>query len=272
MKRERAISGKSNDQMYVELSADPAADPDDRTQWAIANPSFPHRTPLESMLRMRENIPDDESWLREAMGIWPVQGGGVISTELWSSLKDVHSQPTDPVSFGLYVNRDQTQAAIGVAGYRADGKIHIGVVPAATGAQATSLPGTKWIPSRISELVAKWKPCAVVIDARSEAGSLIEDIHAAGVEVTTTNAVQMANACGRFLAAAKEDELRHHGSPALQASVCGGKKRDLADAWAWDRKDATSDITQLVAVTLALHGLLAHGRTPTLEVWDPLWT
>ncbi|QRZ10089.1 terminase [Mycolicibacterium austroafricanum] len=260
------------DQLYVELSADPSADPDDREQWRKANVSFPYRTPLESMLRMRENIPDDESWLREAMGIWPVHGGGLISPEMWSELKDVHSKPEDPVSFGVYVNFDQSQAAIGVAGYRADGKIHVGVVPAATGESATSLPGTGWIAGRVKELAEKWSPCATVIDARSEAGALIEDVQALGVEVATTTAVAMANACGRFLAAVKEDELRHDGSPFLQASVCAGKKRDLADAWAWDRKDRTSDITQLVAVTLALHGLIANGRQPGVDVWEPFWT
>ena len=44
------------------------------------------------------------------------------------------------------------------------------------------------------------------------------------------------------------------------------------DSWAWDRKDRSSDITQLVAVTLALHGLIEHGRPVTVEVWEPLWT
>ena len=267
-KREQAVSGKAKHQMYVELSADPDADLDDRKQWAKANPSFPARTPLESMLRMRENIPDDESWSREALGIWPVVGGGVISPERWAALKDTHSVPNDPVSFGLYVNRGQTQAAIGVAGYRADGKIHVGVIPAVSGSDVTSLPGLGWIPARVKELVDKWKPCALVIDHRSEAGGLIEDIAALGVEVQTTNAVQMANACSRFVSAVNEDELRHQGSAALAASVCAGKKRDLADAWAWDRKDAASDITQLVAVTLALHGLMVHGRQAPIEVWS----
>jgi hypothetical protein len=34
------------------------------------NPSYPHRTPLESMLRLRENLPSDDAWNREALGIW----------------------------------------------------------------------------------------------------------------------------------------------------------------------------------------------------------
>ncbi len=32
--------------MYIECTADEDAEPDDREQWAIANPSYPHRTPF----------------------------------------------------------------------------------------------------------------------------------------------------------------------------------------------------------------------------------
>jgi len=271
-KRQRAIDGKTVDQVYIELSAADDADPFDASTYAFFNPSFPHRTPLEAMQRMLDNLPDEESVRREMQGIWPIAGSALISEAMWNALSDSASEPVDPVSFGVYLNRDQTHAAIGVAGYRGDGKIHVGVVPAASGQGVTTLPGTGWIAPRVQELAAKWKPCSVVIDARSEAGALIEDIQALGVDVETTNSVQMSNACGRFLAAVKEDELRHNGSSALRASVCSGKKRALADAWAWDRKDTSSDITQLVAVTLALNGLLMHGRAPTVEVWEPLWT
>ncbi len=271
-KREQAISGESTDAMYVEIAADPDADPDDQSQWPVMNPSYPLRTPLESMLRMRSNIPDDESWRREAMGIWPVFGGGLISAEAWSALTDKQSAPTDPVAFGVYVNRMQTAAAVAVAGYRDDGKIHVGVVPAVTDGKAFFLPGTAWIPGRVQELVDRWKPCATVIDEHSAAGALIEDVCALGVEVEKTNATKMANACQRFYAAVNEDEIRHHGDLTLQASVTAGKPRDLLDGWAWDRKDKNSDITQLVAVTLALHGLITFGRQPSVDVWEPFWT
>lgn len=272
-KRDRALAGKSKDQVYIELSGDPDDDPYDASTYPSFNPSFPHRTPLEAMQRMLENIPNEDSINREMKGIWPSSTAGVIAPEQWAALKDAESEPADPVSFGVYVNRGQARAAIAVAGYRADGKIHVGIVPAQSGTpDVTTLPGISWIPGRVAELVEKWKPCATVIDERSEAGALIEDIGALGVEIETTSAGKMANACVRFLAAVNEDEIRHRGAKELQVSVCAGRKRDLADSWAWDRKDKTSDITQLVAVTLALHGLLAFGRKPSAQVWSPVWT
>ncbi len=283
-KRNKALKGKPagevvmtrGDQVYVEFSADPGTEPDDEEQYPIMNPSFPHRTPIESMQRMRENIPDDDAWNREARGIWPDAGGGLITAEVWAGLVDKDSEPVDPVAFGVYVNKDRTRAAIGVAAYRSDGLVHVGIVPAAHGKPDESLPGTSWIPARVKELADRWGPCAVVIDAQNSAASLITAIEELGVLVTKTGASDMANACGSFYDFAvgaelgpdgKLGKLRHQGSSALTASVTAAKRRDLMDKFAWDRKDPGSDITQLVAVTLALHGLIEHGRPQTTEVW-----
>jgi hypothetical protein len=265
-KRQKAIDGKTTDALYVEISGEPGTDPEDESKWPTFNPSYPLRTPRESMLRMLENIPNVDSREREMMGIWPVRGGGLISPDQWSALADGKSEPKDPVSFGVYVSRSGS-AAIGVAGYRADGKIHVGVVPQIAGSRDGTMPGLGWIPPRIKELRDKWKPCAVVIDERSEAGALIEDIQALNVTIETTTATKMASACVKFLAAVDEGQLRHRGTAELQASVCAGKPRDLLDSWAWDRKDRNSDITQLVAVTLALHGLMVNGR-PSRSVYE----
>lgn len=283
-KRDKALKGKpagevvwtQGNQVYIEFSADADTEPDDPAQFPIMNPSFPHRTPIESIERMRENIPDDDAWNREARGIWPKAGGGVITPEVWKSLTDNDSTPIDPVSFGVYVNKDRTRAAIGVAAYRSDGLVHVGIVPAAHGKPEESLPGTSWIPARVKELVDRWGPCATVIDAQNAAASLITEIEGLGVFVVTSGASDMANACGSFYDFATEKDLgpdgkpgklRHQGSAALAASVTAAKRRDLMDKFAWDRKDPGSDITQLVAVTLALHGLIEHGRPQQTEVW-----
>mgnify|MGYP006189918149 CR=1 FL=1 len=67
-RRAKALDGKAENMVYVEFSADEDADPDDREQWAKANPSYPSRTPDESMERMRENLTDESSFKREALG------------------------------------------------------------------------------------------------------------------------------------------------------------------------------------------------------------
>ena len=68
--RQEALDGDSDGTLYVELSADRGADLLDRDQWRKANPSFPHRTTERAMLRLRKKLKNDDSWRREALGIW----------------------------------------------------------------------------------------------------------------------------------------------------------------------------------------------------------
>src|SRR5699024_9079040 len=69
-RREAALSGDDEDTLYVEMSADRDANPDDREQWKKANPSFPHRTSETAILRMRKLLGSVDSFLREGLGVW----------------------------------------------------------------------------------------------------------------------------------------------------------------------------------------------------------
>lgn len=269
-----APEGVCEDDECTHFPGFPGCAMDKREFVQMANPAAGRRISWEYLAAERQSLPPGE-YGRERLG-WhdkpDVAEGPLIPPELWAGLEDAKSTPVDPVSFGVYVNRDRTQAAIGVAAYRSDGLVHVGIVPAAQGKTVESLPGTGWIPGRVQELAERWRPCATVIDDKSAAASLITAIEESGVEVVTTTATDMAKACGNFYEFVTEKKLRHVGSPHLAASVAAGRRRDLMDSWAWDRKDRSSDITQLVAVTLALHGLIEHGRPVAVEVWEPFWT
>lgn len=245
----------------------------------MANPALERRITVDYILAEREALPPEE-FGRERLG-WHDKPDSateaLIKPDQWKALEDPLSEPLDPVAFGVYVKLDRTASAIGVVGRRADGKFHVGIVPAVRGKSIDSLPGTAWIPDRIKELAAQWKPCAVVIDGHSAAASLITTIEGLGVEVVKSNATDLAKACGLFYDAVMAEpdsaaSLRHRAATPLARSVTSAKKRDLSDAWAWDRKDKDSDITQLMAVTLAMHGLIEFGNQPTVEVWEPFWT
>lgn len=245
----------------------------------MANPALERRITVDYILAEREALPPEE-FGRERLG-WHDKPDSateaLIKPDQWKALEDPLSEPLDPVAFGVYVKLDRTASAIGVVGRRADGKFHVGIVPAVRGKSIDSLPGTAWIPDRIKELAAQWKPCAVVIDGHSAAASLITTIEGLGVEVVKSNATDLAKACGLFYDAVMAEpdsaaSLRHRAATPLTRSVTSAKKRDLSDAWAWDRKDKDSDITQLMAVTLAMHGLIEFGNQPTVEVWEPFWT
>lgn len=241
-----------------------------------ANPALERRISIDYIRNERRTLatkPDEYG--RERAGWWDKPDAGaeaLIKPDRWNELADPLSEPLDPVAFGVYVKLDRTVSAIGVCGRRADGKLHVGVVPAVRAKSIDSLPGTAWIPDRVKELVDEWKPCAVVIDGHSAAASLITTIEGQGVEVVPSNATDLAKACGALYDAVTADpeseaSLRHRGATPLTRAAISAKRRDLSDAWAWDRKDKDSDITQLMAVTLALHGLIEHGTPEEVEVW-----
>lgn len=163
----------------------------------------------------------------------------------------------DPVCFGVDVSPDRAWAAVGVAGLRADGSRHVELVEYRR--------GTSWVVERVAELVAKWRPAAVVVDAGSPAGSLLADLQSARVDVVLTSTRDYAQACGGFFDAVDGGFVRHRGQAELDEAVLGAQRRPLGDAWAWARKASTSvDISPLVAVTLA------HWATRSVQVSTPM--
>jgi hypothetical protein len=241
-----------------------------------SNPALGRRITVEYLRNERRELTPDE-YGRERAGWWDKPEGvdePLINAEMWKALEDPLSEPLDPVSFGVYVSSDRTSSAIGVVGRRADGKYHCGIVPAVRGKKIDSLPGTLWIPERLKELKDEWQPCAVVVQTHSGASSLVNAIEEAGIEVTTSNSADLVAACGNFYDAVKPDDagvthMRHRGAGPLFRSVTGAKKRELTatDNWVWDRRDKNSNITQLMAVTLALHGLTPAPYDVLESVW-----
>lgn len=245
--RTDALAGTSEGVVYVEFSADKNADMDDRQAWRQANPSYPKRTPTRAMLRLRKLL-SDEDFAREALGMWGYASThAVIDPDLWLSLGDERSEIDGPQAFAVDVSPDRSKASIAVAGSRADGLLHVEYIPSAA-------KGVGWVVDRLVELAEKWSPVAVVIDNAGPAASLIPEIEKRGVEVTTTSVREMGQACGAFYDAAVEKRLRHRKQPSLNAALGSARKRPLGDAWAWHRRDPSTDITPLVAATLALHG------------------
>jgi len=119
--------------------------------------------------------------------------------------------------------------------------------------------GTRWIVAWFAERKDRG---VVVIDGNSPAMALLPELQQAKVKTLVTGARDMATACGGLYdAAMTEGELTHFDQPALNTALASARKRPIgeAGAWGWARKD-TTDITPLVAVTLARHGLMTGKR------------
>lgn len=271
-KRQRALSGEVSGMFYVEMGADPAADIDDREQWAKANPSFPLRTPVESMLRMRENIPDDDSWRREALGIWDIAAAtGVIPGPSWQDREDAESVARESLALGVEVGPDLAWASVALAGQRSDEDWHFEL----DDDQHTRGRGTAWLVPHLQYLTTSNPSIrSVVVDVAGPVSALLEKrndryfFKGTDLEATPVKVAELGAGCANVLDGIVTGWLHHIGQPQFTAAALSAGKRPLGDTgmWVWSRKMADSDITPIQAGTLALIGARAqiqNVRKPT---------
>lgn len=251
----RGRAGGDSSLAYFEWSAGDDDPHDEPETWAKANPALGLRISQEHIAREMAAMEFTE-FARERLGIgtYPAEGGdlwSVIDEETWLGLADQSSELLDPVTFAIDVAPDRSMATIAAAGTRADGKGHIEIVDHDA--------GTGWVVGRIQELHKRWRPKAIGIDPGGPAGSLVASLESAGVELYKIATRDLAQACGGFYDAATSDGFRHRGQLELSAAVRGARKRGLGDAWAWSRRDASVNLSPLVAGTIAFHAHKAVG-------------
>lgn len=246
MMRQDALAGESDNTVYIEFSADRDAKLDDREQLAKANPSYPHRTNERAIRRMRKAL-DDDSFRREALGIWDEVSvhQAIITDPQWRELID--AGPGDDVApDGLAVDMSHGMA-ISVGACWIEGEsAHVEEVWAGTDVAAA----IDWI------AMVAGRRIPVVIDDMSPAAQMIPGLKARRVNVIRSTARYMAKGCLLFETRGKAAgrRLTHAGQGAVTSALQGARKRPIADAggWGYDRRDSTAVIHPIVAVTLAL--------------------
>jgi hypothetical protein len=247
--RAEALAGSSEGVCYVEFSADDDADLDDRASWRQANPSYPHRTPARAILRLRKLLSNDDDFAREALGIW---GGTasqqVIPRDTWDEREDVMSIPVDAFALAVGVSPDRSSASVSLGGLRKDGKWHVEL--------DQQKNGVGWVADYVADRCRTnaGRIRAVVVNGSSPAASVVEDLLARRIKVTTMDAKQVAESFGRFYDGVMDGSVVHTGQPQVTAALAVARKRELAGGSAWSQKNSASDITPVEACTFALWG------------------
>lgn len=238
--------------IWRSFSADPkTVDPDSKESRAQANPAYNIRI-FDPIIDVERKRMSEVEFLRERMGIWDdTKTEAVINLDRWKESGDVLSEVIDPVCFAIDIPPDSSFTSVAVAGRRSDGRVHVEVVKRSR--------GTGWVVDYIEEMVEKWKPTEVVLDAIGPAGDLLPSFATAGIDIRVISMAEYGQACGGFKAMVLDDKLRHKEQPGLTSALESARKRPLGDSgrWGWNRRDET-DISPLVAATLAT---FAHARS-----------
>lgn len=259
--RDRGAKGTDPNLCYLEWSCEPDMAHDDPAAWAQANPAMGIRISDEHIARELSAMPERE-FARERLGIWDDAEGidAALSTTAWMACVDPSSRPSDPVAFALDVSPDES-AAIAVAGASGDG-LHVEVVE--------HRPGTSWVVPRLVELVQRWHPSAVLLDVGGPAGALLPELERTGIAFEKVAGREAAQAAVGFAAMVNQHQVRHVDQAPLNLAVAAARRRSLGDLWAFGRRGSFTDISPLVACSLAAwaHAQSAHRAPSIIDVWE----
>ncbi|MFF9238394.1 hypothetical protein ACF1AY_15875 [Streptomyces sp. NPDC014776] len=272
MLRERAEAGGDDSLGYRDWGAAgdldhlDEVDLDDRALWAATNPAWGTRVTEQATLRDRRGM-SPKGFAREILGIWPrrSQGNVVIDPKLWAAMADEASQRIQEggVALGVDVSPLRDYAAVCVYGVRGDGLGHVQL--------ADYRPGTRWLVPRLVELRSTLEPITLAMGRGTfaflktaldkEGFKLPEDVEAPEVgDLAVTNAVDMAAAAGQILEAVREQGFRYIPSEPLDTAVAGAKTKQSGDTVAWTASGTDTDISPLVAMTLARWSYVARSH------------
>jgi phage terminase large subunit-like protein len=249
--RQQALDKSGRRLAYLEWSADEHDNLDDPSTWAKANPAYGSRISREAIEAERSAM-SDEQFAMERLGMWSAASAvRVIDEDSWSRVADAASMPVERLTLAVDVAPDRSGASVALAGRRADGLWHVEL--------DDQRKGVDWVVPWLVSRAARNRLHAVVAD---EMSGLVEErrgrhfLKGTDVVVTLASAEgrDMALACSTFFDAVVDGSVRHTDQTQVNVALSVARKRPLAGSWAWNRKDAASDITPVVAETLALWG------------------
>lgn len=267
------------DAVYVECSADARVGQpggpslDDPHQVELSNPSFPHRTPPVSVARLRKNLPHDDAWRREGLGVWDTSARShIIPPAAWNERRAEPRAPDAPPmegrrGYAVKFSMDGATVALAGAVQPADGPVLVEVIEHRSMAHGTGWL-VEWLAARVRDSVG------VAIDGKAHAGALIDDLIAAGVPrprraadrhglIVAPTVAEVVAANSGFLEAVIAGDMVHSGQPGLDRAVDCAERRKIGNAGGWGfAPTGNGDVTPLEAGALAMWLTRTSRRVP----------
>lgn len=259
--RTEALTGEDEDTGWIEFGADtdfrPTAPPApltaaDWAQVAKANPSYPDDTPREAILRMRKKL-GPESYLREGLGIWDSDDDlpSKVDMAKWANLADPVAVVEGPVTLAVAIPRDRSSSTVSVSWLHGE-RVFSAV---------TRLPGTSKAVELIRRKLDEHEVLDVSLHSGGPAGTLVADLEAEGIEVTTVSTLEFCQATGAYRDGVANGEVGHVDQPELTEALRVAQLRTSGDGEMWDQRDEMHDSAAVVAVTLSTQGFIKNAPT-----------
>jgi hypothetical protein len=183
------------------------------------------------------------SWWEEASAEDP------IDLNDWINLTDAESRlgPGKRPVFAIDASPKLRTAAIAMAGYRADGLIHLEVVKYEN--------GVDWTVAAAVALKKKHR-ARIVMARNSPIASKLGDLQTAKVDPYLMTELETAAAFGLFSSDVDHEKIRHLGDPILLTALKGAVKKDAGDGGNKLSRKLSTDICPLYAAMEAAYCLV----------------
>lgn len=253
-----SFASNSVDGFFADWGAEWPVDITDRNVWAATNPGYNVRISEEWIADKELALLTPEAFAIERLGVVFAADSSPSELPGWGACADPESTRTGPVSIAVDVALDLSWSSIGIAATRADGRLHLEVVAV--------LPGTSGTAAAVAAAAAKYD-APVIVNPRSEAAGLIPEIVAAGARVHEIATLDYLRACVQLRQAVANGTVAHRDQQVLNVAVAGAAVRPVGDGWTWAPRSSATDISPLIAVTLAAwHASEEHAPTPAFAL------
>jgi hypothetical protein len=257
--RDRAGRGLTEGVAFFEWSAPGDADPSDDETWLGCMPALGHTISIDAIRSDFDSmrlIEFRRAYLNQRQDRSAVQPWQVLDEDQWRGLVDLRSGIVGEPVLALDVTPDRSMASICAAGRRDDGRLHVEVVE--------HRAGTHWVVPWFVKRAGQY--AGVVVDPSGPAGPLVSQLEQAGQAVRSVNSRWHAHSVSQFYDAVVTGNLRHLGQVELDVALAGAAQRRYGELWLWSRRDLATDVSPLVATSLAVGGVLDPGEGPEVPV------
>lgn len=271
-------SGVRSGIAFFDFTAAADADPDDPATWFSCMPGLGRTVRLARVAEDNASM-DPVDFAAEYLGWEPkatLSKWGLVDRKTWTDRKREDSTIDGSAALGVEISEDRQRGWVGAAGRRADGHWHVEIVEPGYKIPDGTV-GIDWMVRRIVDISEAQDICAVVIDPRRPAHTLILPLTNAGIRVITPTPGEVGAACGRFYDATGQgridriaeaeaagieppDEgetvgLFHLGQPVLETALGQARKFDLGiGAFVFVKRGVTAEVEPVYAVTLGMYG------------------
>lgn len=245
-----AKRGDTSGICYIEYSIPDDADCDDPEVWWEFMPALGWTITPEVVEHNRRTMTDNE-WRRSFGNQWTAAEERVISAPVWQAAATDRLKPTGDLVFAVEVHPDRERASIVACG----GNVLELVA---------SERGVDWVVAKVAELKARHGG-RVRLDGAGPAAALLADLDRARVDVDVLSSRDVVRACGAFYDALVDGRLHVRVDGRLDAAAAAVTRRMVGEAWCWSRRSPKTDVTPIMALSLAAPLPPAPVRRPKIH-------